>query len=84
MTIVITYLSDKPVQGRGNAKSRRKTARAAKFAQAKVDKELRNKIASAASGLTERAYKAVSMPTVRSKQIITGSCCLPEVAKFRV
>lgn len=84
MTIVITYLSEKPVQGRGNAKSRRKAMRAAKTEQVRVDRALERKIVKSALNLTERTAKVVSMPTFKSKEPESSICCLPEIALFAV
>ena len=83
-TIVITYVSSKPEQARGNAKSRYKAARAAKFAKAQQDKQLSRSIVKTAFDASERTVKALTMPTMKSKEPQSTACCLPDIAKFAV
>lgn len=82
--IVITYKSSKPSQSNGNAKTRYKAARAAKFSKAREDKALERKIVKSALNLTERVAKALTMPTAKSKESESSACCLPEIALFAV
>lgn len=82
--IVVTYKSSKPAMACGNAKSRRKALRAVKFANAQQDRKLSKSIVKTAFNATERAVKALTMPTVKSKEPESTSCCLPDIAKFAV
>lgn len=82
MTLVITIKSDLTAAGRGNAKSRRKAARAKKFAENRADASLTRSIASAMNNASGRTLKAINLPTTKEVETI-GSICIPDVAIYQ-
>ena len=82
MTIVITLKSDLPEFVRGNAKSRRRALRAAKFAESQADLSLARDISSAATKCSVTTLKAISLPAMKEAEQ-TGSICIPDVAMYQ-